>query len=69
MSRYIHNKSLRAEGPFVAINCAAIPDNMLEATYLVMRKGRLLARFKHVQVSLSRLKVALSYLMKSVRWT
>ncbi|MBD1556041.1 sigma-54-dependent Fis family transcriptional regulator [Vibrio sp. S9_S30] len=39
MSRYIHNASLRSEGPFVAINCAAIPDNMLEATLFGYEKG------------------------------
>ncbi|MCL9774487.1 sigma-54-dependent transcriptional regulator [Vibrio methylphosphonaticus] len=39
MSRYIHNHSLRSEGPFVAINCAAIPDNMLEATLFGYEKG------------------------------
>jgi two-component system response regulator FlrC len=39
MSRYIHNGSLRKDGPFVAINCAAIPDNMLEATLFGYEKG------------------------------
>ena len=39
MSRYIHNASLRKDGPFVAINCAAIPDNMLEATLFGYEKG------------------------------
>ncbi|CAH0525168.1 sigma-54-dependent transcriptional regulator [Vibrio hippocampi] len=39
MSRYIHNHSNRADGPFVAINCAAIPDNMLEATLFGYEKG------------------------------
>lgn len=39
MSRYIHNNSQRSEGPFVAINCAAIPDNMLEATLFGYEKG------------------------------
>ncbi|USD65972.1 sigma-54 dependent transcriptional regulator [Vibrio sp. SCSIO 43136] len=39
MSRYIHNASLRNKGPFVAINCAAIPDNMLEATLFGYEKG------------------------------
>jgi two-component system response regulator FlrC len=39
MSRYIHNNSQRSEGPFIAINCAAIPDNMLEATLFGYEKG------------------------------
>ena len=39
MSRYIHNSSNRKDGPFVAINCAAIPDNMLEATLFGYEKG------------------------------
>ncbi|MCE0494519.1 sigma-54-dependent transcriptional regulator [Vibrio salinus] len=39
MSRYIHNASLRKDGPFVAINCAAIPENMLEATLFGYEKG------------------------------
>ena len=30
MSRALHQLSSRAKGPFVAINCAAIPDNLLE---------------------------------------
>src|SRR5690554_7899712 len=29
---YIHQHSPRADQPFIAINCAAIPENMLEAT-------------------------------------
>ncbi len=39
LARYIHNHSRRADGPFVAINCAAIPDNMLEATLFGYEKG------------------------------
>ncbi len=39
MSRYIHNASVRKNGPFIAINCAAIPDNMLEATLFGYEKG------------------------------
>ena len=29
LAKFIHNQSDRAEAPFVAVNCAAIPDNML----------------------------------------
>ncbi|WP_434356323.1 sigma-54 dependent transcriptional regulator [Parasalinivibrio latis] len=39
MARYIHEHSNRSNGPFVAINCAAIPENMLEATLFGYEKG------------------------------
>jgi len=39
LARYIHQQSPRAAEPFVAINCAAIPDNMLEATLFGHEKG------------------------------
>ncbi len=38
-AHYIHEQSVRAKGPFVAINCAAIPDNLLEATLFGYEKG------------------------------
>jgi len=38
-ARYIHRQSLCSDGPFVAINCAAIPDNMLEAMLFGYEKG------------------------------
>lgn len=39
LARYIHQSSLRHKGPFVAINCAAIPENMLEAELFGYEKG------------------------------
>jgi len=39
VARYIHQHSPRAKGPFVAINCAAIPENLLEATLFGYEKG------------------------------
>ncbi|KAB0548733.1 sigma-54-dependent Fis family transcriptional regulator [Pseudomonas argentinensis] len=39
LARYLHQQSPRSSGPFVAINCAAIPDNMLEATLFGHEKG------------------------------
>ncbi len=39
ISNYIHQNSSRREKPFVAINCAAIPENMLEAMLFGHEKG------------------------------
>ncbi|WP_076410919.1 sigma-54 dependent transcriptional regulator [Shewanella sp. UCD-KL12] len=39
LARYIHQNSNREQGPFIAINCAAIPENMLEATLFGYEKG------------------------------
>ncbi len=39
LSKFIHKHSNRSEMPFIAINCAAIPENMLEATLFGYEKG------------------------------
>lgn len=39
VARFIHRHSARQAGPFVAINCAAIPDSLLEATLFGYEKG------------------------------
>jgi two-component system response regulator FlrC len=38
-ARFVRDHSARADKPFVAINCAAIPENMLEATLFGYEKG------------------------------
>jgi two-component system response regulator FlrC len=38
-ARFIRDHSARADKPFVAINCAAIPENMLEASLFGYEKG------------------------------
>ncbi|EFR48517.1 Sigma-54 interaction domain protein [Helicobacter canadensis MIT 98-5491] len=38
-ANYIHNHSLRAKAPFIAINMAAIPDNLLESELFGYEKG------------------------------
>ncbi|WP_421855260.1 sigma-54-dependent transcriptional regulator [Marinomonas sp.] len=39
LAHYIHQNSSRPHAPFVAINCAAIPENMLEAILFGYEKG------------------------------
>ena len=39
LARFIHRRSPRAAQPFVAVNCAAIPENMLEAMLFGYEKG------------------------------
>lgn len=39
IAKYIHQHSQRADKPFIAINCAAIPETMLEATLFGHEKG------------------------------
>jgi len=38
-ARAVHACSHRAEGPFVAVNCGAIPESLLEAEFFGSRKG------------------------------
>jgi len=39
MARFIHANSDRAEGPFIAVNCASIPENLLESELFGHEKG------------------------------
>ncbi|HEY9163440.1 MAG TPA: sigma-54 dependent transcriptional regulator [Magnetovibrio sp.] len=39
MARYLHMKSKRRDGPFIAVNCAAIPENLLESELFGHEKG------------------------------
>ena len=39
LARYVHARSQRARGPFISVNCAAIPDNLLESELFGHEKG------------------------------
>lgn len=39
MARHLHSRSRRADKPFISVNCAAIPDNLLESELFGHEKG------------------------------
>ncbi|HBM88118.1 MAG: sigma-54 dependent transcriptional regulator [Parvibaculaceae bacterium] len=39
MARYVHRKSHRSDKPFISVNCAAIPENLLESELFGHEKG------------------------------
>ena len=61
LARTIHEYSDRSQQPFVALNCAAIPENMLEAILFGYEKVPLQGRRRLVKVNSNKRMVERSY--------
>ncbi len=46
IAKYIHLNSKRAKGPYVAVNCAALPENLLESELFGYEKGAFTGAYK-----------------------
>ena len=49
LARLVHDHSKRKDNGFIAVNCAAIPENMLEATLFGYEKGAFTGAYKATQ--------------------
>lgn len=47
VAKHIHNSSVRKNGPFVVVNCGAIPDNLLESELFGYEKGAFTGAMQH----------------------
>jgi len=54
LARTVHNLSERAEAPFIAINCAALPENLVESTLFGHEKGAFTGAVRQVKGAFER---------------
>ncbi len=54
LARAVHSASDRAEGPFISINCAALPEHLVESTLFGHEKGAFTGAIKQVKGAFER---------------
>lgn len=48
LAKYVHKHSKRADGPFIVINCATLPDNLVESELFGYEKGAFTGALKRI---------------------
>lgn len=66
VAKYIHQKAMGNNSPYIAVNCAAIPESMLEAILFGYEKGLLPGPLRVLPVNLNKLMAGHYYWMRLV---
>lgn len=66
VARNLHQKSLRSQMPYIEVNCAAIPSELIESELFGHEKGAFTSAVKQHKGNSNRLTGELCFLMKSV---
>src|SRR3954470_5786591 len=69
LARFVHSKSNRSRGAFISVNCAAIPEHLLESEFSGKEKGSLRALSRAASANSRSRAAAHCCSMKSPRWT
>ncbi|GIM46869.1 RNA polymerase subunit sigma-54 [Collibacillus ludicampi] len=55
LAKFIHNRSPRCKGPFIEVNCGAIPDSLFEAEFFGYEAGAFTGASRHGKIGLAEL--------------